>query len=99
MLLCNKDELALIKLLTLWPRLLEKAAEAHEPHRVAFYLQDLAAAFHGLWTKGKDEAQLRFILPDQPALTAARLALLQSVAFVVASGLQIFGIEPVEEMR
>ena len=82
-----------------WPRLVESAAEAYEPHRVAFYLYDLAAAFHGLWTKGKDDARLRFLMPDDPDLTRARLALVQAVAFVVASGLQVFGIEPLEEMR
>ncbi len=85
--------------LVLWPRLLEGAAEAYEPHRVAFYLYDLAAAFHGLWTKGKDETQLRFLREDDPDLTAARLALVRAVALVVASGLEVFGVEPVEEMR
>ena len=82
-----------------WPRLLEGAAEAYEPHRVAFYLFDLAAGFHGLWTRGKDEATLRFLLPDQPDVTRARLALVQAVAFTLSSGLQVFGVEPVEEMR
>jgi arginyl-tRNA synthetase len=98
-LLTDSGELGLIKQLAAWPRLVEAAAEAHEPHRVAFYLYDLAAAFHGLWTKGKDEAHLRFLLPQEPELTKARLALVQAVAFVVASGLEIFGVEPVEEMR
>lgn len=97
--LTDSGELDLIKLLAEWPRLLESAAEAHEPHRVAFYLYDLAGAFHGQWNKGKDHAELRFLLPDDPALTAARLALVQAVAFVVASGLQIFGVTPVEELR
>lgn len=97
--LTDSGELALIKLLAEWPRLLESAAEAHEPHRVAFYLYDLAAAFHGQWNKGNDRAELRFLLPDDPALTAARLALVQAVAFVVASGLEIFGVTPVEELR
>ncbi|GAB4351791.1 MAG: arginine--tRNA ligase [Kiloniellaceae bacterium] len=97
--LTDSGELDLIKLLAEWPRLLESAAEAHEPHRVAFYLYDLAGAFHGQWNKGKDHAELRFLLPDDPALTAARLALVQAVAFVIASGLQIFGVTPVEELR
>ena len=97
--LTDSGELDLIKVLAEWPRLLESAAEAHEPHRVAFYLYDLAAAFHGQWNKGKDHAELRFLLPDDPALTAARLALVQAVAFVVASGLQVFGVTPVEELR
>jgi len=98
-LLTDSGELGLIKQLAAWPRLVEAAAEAHEPHRVAFYLYDLAAAFHGLWTKGKDDAHLRFLLPQEPELTKARLALVQAVAFVVASGLETFGVEPVEEMR
>ncbi len=98
-LLIDNSELDLIKFLTNWPRLLESAAEAYEPHRVAFYLFDLAAAFHGLWTKGKENAGLRFLLPEDEALTAARLAMIQAVAFVIASGLEIFGVEPVEEMR
>ena len=97
--LTDADELALIRQMAGWPRLVESAAEAYEPHRVAFYLYDLAAAFHGLWTKGKDDARLRFIVPDDAELTRARLALVQAVAFVVASGLQVYGIEPLEEMR
>jgi len=97
--LTDADEIALIRQMAGWPRLVESAAEAYEPHRVAFYLYDLAAAFHGLWTKGKEDARLRFIMPDDPELTRARLALVQAVAFVVASGLQVFGIEPLEEMR
>jgi arginyl-tRNA synthetase len=97
--LTDSDELGLMRWLALWPRLLEGAAEAHEPHRVAFYLYDLAAAFHGLWTKGKDETQLRFLREDDPDLTAARLALVRAVALVIASGLEVFGVEPVEEMR
>jgi arginyl-tRNA synthetase len=97
--LTDPAELALIRHLASWPRLIENAAETHEPHRIAFYLQDLAALFHGLWNKGKDDASLRFILADAPELTLARLALVQSVAFVVASGLRVFGVQPVEEMR
>ncbi|HSR73167.1 MAG TPA: DALR anticodon-binding domain-containing protein, partial [Kiloniellales bacterium] len=97
--LTDSDELGLIKQLALWPRLLEGAAEAYEPHRVAFYLYDLAAAFHGLWTKGKDDTRLRFLLEHDAELTAARLALIKGLALVVASGLELFGVEPVEEMR
>ena len=91
-------ELALIRRLASWPRLVEGAAEAHEPHRIAFYLQEAAAEFHTLWNKGRDETTLRFILGDNPALTRARLALVRGVAIVVASGLAVFGVEPVEEM-
>jgi arginyl-tRNA synthetase len=97
--LTDSDELGLIKQLALWPRLLEGAAEAYEPHRVAYYLYDVAAAFHGLWTKGKDEARLRFLVADDAEVTAARLALVQGCALVIASGLAIFGVEPAEEMR
>jgi arginyl-tRNA synthetase len=93
------EELGLIKMLANWPRVVETSAQAHEPHRVAFYLYDLAAAFHGLWNKGKDNAALRFLVPGDAELTAARLALVQGLAFVIASGLAIFGVEPVEEMR
>lgn len=97
--LTDPAELALIKALAGWPRLVESAAEAHEPHRVAFYLYDLAAAFHGLWNKGKDDARLRFLLDDDRELTLARLGLVRAVASVIASGLSVFGVEPVEEMR
>jgi len=97
--LTDPAELALIRHLASWPRLVESAAETHEPHRIAFYLQELAAAFHGLWNKGNTDASLRFILSDAPEITLARLTLVQAVAFVVASGLKVFGVEPVEEMR
>jgi len=97
--LTDPSEIALIKHLASWPRLVESAAEAHEPHRIAFYLQEIAAGFHGLWNKGKDDATLRFILAEDPEITRARLALVQGVAHVIASGLTVFGVEPVEEMR
>jgi arginyl-tRNA synthetase len=97
--LTDADELALIRLLANWPRLVEAAAEAHEPHRLAFYLYDVAAAFHGLWTRGRDEGAIRFIVREDRELTAARLALVSGVASVVASGLGVFGVEPMKEMR
>ncbi len=96
--LSDPSEIALIRLLAGWPRLVESAAEAHEPHRIAFYLQEVAAQFHVLWNKGKDEATLRFILASDPELTRARLALVRGVAIVIASGLAVFGVEPVQEM-
>ena len=96
--LCDSAELALIRQLAGWPRLVESAAEAHEPHRIPFYLQEVAALFHALWNKGKDEATLRFILAAEPALTRARLALVRAVAIVIASGLAVIGVEPVQEM-
>lgn len=92
------DEVALVKQLAGWPRTVELAAEAHEPHRVAFYLQDLAAAFHQLWNKGRDDATLRFILTEAPEATQARLALVQATATVIRSGLQVMGVEPAEAM-
>jgi arginyl-tRNA synthetase len=96
--LADPLELALIRLLASWPRIVEAAAEAHEPHRIAFFLQEVAAQFHLLWTKGKDEATLRFLVRGDPELTRARLALVRAVALVIASGLQVFGVEPVDEM-
>lgn len=92
-------EKTLIMHMANWPRLVESAALAHEPHRVAFYLGDLAAGFHGLWNKGKDNTRLRFIVDDDPELTRARMALITAVATVIASGLEVFGITPAEEMR
>ena len=97
--LTDPAEIALIRLMAGWPRLIDSAAEAHEPHRVAFYLYDLAAAFHGLWNKGKDEVTLRFLVAEDQALSLARLGLVRGVATVVASGLAVFGVQPVEEMR
>ncbi|MDM7947830.1 MAG: arginine--tRNA ligase [Oceanibaculum nanhaiense] len=91
-------ELALMKRLAGWPRLVESAAEAHEPHRVAFYLQELAAEFHALWNKGRDEASLRFIIAEDEAVTLARMALVRAVAVTIASGLQVMGVVPAEEM-
>ena len=88
----------LIRELAGWPRVVESAAEAHEPHRIAFYLQEVAAQFHMLWNKGKDQAELRFIRAADPSLTCARLALVRGVAIVIASGLAVIGVEPVEEM-
>jgi arginyl-tRNA synthetase len=97
--LTDAGELDLIRAMAGWPRLVESAAEAHEPHRVAFYLQELAALFHLLWNKGNDDARLRFILPGDRPLTLARLALVRGVQLVIASGLQVIGVEPVEELR
>jgi arginyl-tRNA synthetase len=97
--LTHPDETTLIKSLAGWPRLLEGAAETGEPHRVAFFLYDLASAFHALWTRGKEEPALRFVIADDRALSLARLALVRAVGFVIASGLRLIGVEPVEEMR
>lgn len=97
--LTDEAELALIKLLASFPRLIELGAEAHEPHRIAFYLYDLASLFHSLWNKGKDDPTLRFIIADNRELTLARLALISAVSHVIASGLGILGVEPAQEMR
>lgn len=97
--LTDSSELGLIKAMAAWPRLVESAAEAHEPHRIAFYLYDLASEFHQLWNKGRDDASLRFILEDDADLTKARLGLVQGLAMVIASGLDVLGVEPVDELR
>ena len=97
--LTDADELALIRQLANWPRVVEGAAEAHEPHRLASYMYEAAAAFHGLWTRGRDEGGIRFLVREDRALTTARLALVAAVATVIASGLAVFGVEPMKEMR
>ncbi|MDX1485279.1 MAG: arginine--tRNA ligase [Alphaproteobacteria bacterium] len=94
----SEDELDLIKLMAAWPKTVEQAAQAHEPHRIAYYLQELAAAFHALWNKGNSEPERRFLVDDE-GLTRARLALVRGVALVIASGLGVLGVQPVEEMR
>lgn len=95
----SPEERALVRLVAAWPHHVEEAAAAHEPHRVAFFLHDLAAQFHALWNRGNEDAGLRFILPDDPALCRARLAMLDAVRAVLAAGLGIMGVAPVEEMR
>lgn len=92
-------ELEFIRLLATWPRIVEQAALAYEPHRIAFYLQETAAAFHSLWNQGNSEIGLRFIQKDAIELTAARLALVRAGAVVIASGLDVLGVEAMEEMR
>ena len=97
--LSDEQEIALIRRIAQYPRILDGAAEAHEPHRIAFYLYELASDFHALWNRGKDLPQLRFINETDGDLTAARLALVRSVGAIIASGLSILGVEPVKEMR
>jgi arginyl-tRNA synthetase len=97
--LTDAAELALIRRIATYPRILEAAALAHEPHRIAFYLYELASEFHAQWTRGKDLPHLRFIIQDDPELTMARLALVQGVVTVLASGLGLLGVEAPEEMR
>ncbi|MCB8880434.1 arginine--tRNA ligase [Acidisoma cellulosilytica] len=95
----DAQEIALIRALMNWPRLIEGAAAAREPHRVAFYLYDLASEFHMLWNKGRDDTTLRFLQADDAAGTRARLALVTATATVIRSGLQVLGVTPAEEMR
>ncbi len=95
----NEAELALVRRLAAWPRTVEAAADAREPHRIAFFLYDLAADFHMLWNRGRDAATLRFLQVDRPAATLARLALVEATAVVIRSGLHVMGVTPVEEMR
>jgi arginyl-tRNA synthetase len=92
-------EIALMRRIALYPRLVEAAAGAHEPHRVAFYLYELASEFHAQWTKGKDSPHLRFIIQNDPEITMARLALVQGVVTVLASGLGLLGVGAPDEMR
>jgi arginyl-tRNA synthetase len=92
-------ELDLLRRLALYPRTVEAAASAHEPHRIAFYLYDLASEFHALWTRGRDLPYLRFIINNDAEITKARLALVQGVVSVLASGLAVLGVDAPDEMR
>jgi len=93
------EDLSLIRALAGWPRAVEAAAIAQEPHRIAFFLMDLAGQFHSFWNKGNDNAALRFILPNDPETTKTRLALVKAVQTVIASGLAVMGCSALEEMR
>ena len=95
----DPGEVALMRRLALYPRIVETAALAHEPHRVAFYLYDLASDFHTQWNRGNDVSYLRFIIQNDPQMTMARLALVQGIVTVLASGLALLGVEAPEEMR
>jgi arginyl-tRNA synthetase len=97
--LTDPAELDLLRRIALFPRVIEAAAASHEPHRIAFYLYDLASEFHGLWTRGRDLPYLRFIINNDANLTKARLAMVQAVVSVLASGLAILGVHAPEEMR
>ncbi len=97
--LLDDTDLALVKLAAQWPRLVEQAAEAREPHRIAFYLGDLAAAFHAQWNMGNDDAARRFVRADAPALTAARLALAGAIGQVIRTGLAVMGVEAASELH
>jgi arginyl-tRNA synthetase len=97
--LTDVAELDLLRRLALYPRAIEAAATAHEPHRIAFYLYDLASEFHALWTRGRDLPYLRFIINNDAVITKARLALVQGVVSVLASGLAVLGVDAPDEMR
>jgi len=97
--LCDPAELSLIRRIALYPRLIEAAAVAHEPHRIAFYLFDLASEFHALWTLGNASPHLRFIIQNDRELTMTRLVLVKGVVTVLASGLALLGVGAPDEMR
>ena len=98
-LIVDPAEISLLKTISAFPRVLESAAVNHEPHRIAFYLQDLASSFHSLWNLGKERPDLKFIIEEQKNVTMARVSMIRSCAFVIASGLDILGVRPEEEMR
>ena len=97
--LLDEDELGLVRIAAQFPRIVTAAAEAHEPHRIAFYLNDLAAAFHAQWNKGNDDPQRRFLLAHSPELTRARLELASAIGQIIRNGLAIMGVAAVEEMQ
>jgi arginyl-tRNA synthetase len=96
--LLDSEELALVKAAAQFPRVLESAATAHEPHRIAFYLYDLAAEFHALWNRGNDDPERRFLLENNPQLSRARLELARAIGQVIRNGLGLMGVEAAEEM-
>lgn len=98
-LISHKAELSVAKKLAEWPRLIEIAARTNEPHRVAFYLYELASELHALWNKGNDEPALRFVQEDDAATSQAKIALARAVSVVISAGLAILGVTPAEEMR
>ena len=97
--LLDEEELALVKLAAQYPRMVESAAMTHEPHRIAFYLYDLAAAFHALWNRGNDDPGRRFLVENDPQVSRARLELAAGIAQIIRSGLDLMGVEAAEEMR
>jgi arginyl-tRNA synthetase len=97
--LLDEEELALVKLAAQYPRTVEAAAMTHEPHRIAFYLYDLAAAFHALWHRGNDDPNRRFLVENNPQLSRARLELALGIGQVIRSGLALMGVAATEEMR
>jgi arginyl-tRNA synthetase len=97
--LLDDEELGLVRLAAQYPRVVEAAALAHEPHRIAFYLNDLASAFHSLWNRGNDDPSRRFLMEDQPDVSRSRLELARSIGQILRNGLGLMGVEAAEEMR
>ena len=97
--LLDEEELALVRLAAQYPRTVEAAATSHEPHRIAFYLYDLAAAFHALWNRGNDDPERRFLIENNPQISRARLELARGIGQIIRSGLDLMGVEAAEEMR
>ena len=97
--LLDEEELGLVKLAAQFPRIVEGAAQSHEPHRIAFYLADLAAAFHAQWNRGNDDPKRRFLVPDAPEMTFARLELASAIGQIIRNGLGIMGVAAAEEMH
>ena len=97
--LLDQEELALVQLAAQFQRTIEAAAVAHEPHRIAFYLYDLAAAFHALWNRGNDDPERRFLVENNSQLSRSRLELANGIGQIIASGLALMGVEAAEEMR
>ena len=95
----HPSEMAVIRKMGEWPRMVEAAAQAHEPHRVAFYLYELASELHALWNKGNDEPSIRFLVEEDPIGSISRIALIRSVSLVISAGLGILGVTPLSEMR
>lgn len=96
--IADPAELTLAGKLAEWPRMVESAAQTHEPHRIAFYLYDLSSDFHALWNKGNADPHLRFFQEDDPATSRGKLALIRSVAIVISNGLGILGVTPADKM-
>ena len=97
--LLDEEELSLVKRAAQYPRAVESAAVAHEPHRIAFYLYDLAAEFHALWNRGNDDSARRFLIENNPQLSRARLELAIGIGQIIRSGLDLMGVAATEEMR
>ena len=95
----DESELEIIKKIVAFPRIIEMAVASYEPHRIAFYLQELAATFHALWNKGVENPDLKFIIPSKLEITKSRMYLLMAIKIIIAAGLEVFNIKALEEMR